>query len=209
MPFVPVPDAAKAALIFHQYGQKLVNTLWFKKSGGWSETDLNSLATALNSWVVTEMLPIQPPTVTYNGCEAVDMSAAGQEGVSVPVTTGNTGGSGIAGLPTNVTVAVKFLTGLTGRSNRGRNYYIGLNTTAVTGDSLTTGLDALILDIYNSLGSYLVDLAADHVVASLYSGVDSSGRPIPRTTGVTHTVVTYAMDTALDSMRRRLIGRGE
>jgi hypothetical protein len=65
-----------------------------------------------------------------------------------------------------------------------------------------------ILGIYDALGSYLVSTAFDQVIASLYSGVDSAGKPIPRAAGVTTVVVSYAMDIALDAMRRRLEGRG-
>jgi hypothetical protein len=208
MAFVPVANTAKVALLFTQYGQHLVNTLWFKKASPITSADLTTLCTALNSWVIAEMLPNQGSTVTYNGSEAVDMTTAGGTGVLVPVTSGNTGGIAGGGLPTNVTASVKFLTGLTGRSHRGRNYFIGLTNSGISGDELLSGSVTNILGIYDALGSYLVSTAFDQVIASLYSGVDSTGKPIPRAAGVTTVVVSYAMDIALDAMRRRLEGRG-
>jgi len=208
MPFIPVPDAAKVALKFTQFGQQCVNTMWFVKDGGWTSEDLTDLATAINSWAIAELLPNQSNETLYNGCTAVDMSAEGQEGVEVPVVPAEEGGNVTPALPTNVTAAVKFLTGFTGRSNRGRNFFLGLATNTVDNDEITTTVQGTIIAAYDALASYLTGLAADHVVASLYSGVDVNGNPIPRTTGVTKVVTQYAMDRAIDSMRRRLIGRG-
>jgi hypothetical protein len=157
---------------------------------------------------MTNLLPGMNGNVTYNGCSAVDMSAPGQEGVIVPETSGNTGSGGGAPLPSNVTAAVSFRTGLTGRSNRGRNYIVGLSGDEITGDSLTAGTVANWTSIFNVLGTYLVDLGAQHVVASLFHGVDVDHKPIPRIEGIAHDVTNYIVDAALDSMRRRLIGRG-
>jgi len=38
--------------------------------------------------------------------------------------------------------------------------------------------------------------------------VDSNGHPIPRSAGVTKVITQYAMDNLVDSMRKRLTGRG-
>jgi hypothetical protein len=182
--------------------------MWFIKDGGWSSSDLNDLCIALNSWVIGEVLPLMSNDTTYTGSAAVDMSAPGQEGVEVPVSPAEEGGNVVAGLPNNVTAAIKFLTGFTGRSNRGRNYFIGLGENQATGNTLSDSAQSAIQAAFEALGGYLVGLGADHVVASLYSGVDSEGHPIPRSAGVVHSVTQYAMDNLLDSMRRRLTGRG-
>jgi len=208
MPFIPVADTAKAAIKFTVFGQNCVNTLWFKKSGGWDETDLNDLCVALNSWVIAELLPLMTNDLSFTGSSAVDMSAEGQEGVEVPVSPAEEGGNVVAGLPNNVTAAIKFLTGFTGRSNRGRNFFVGLGENQATGNTLAGATQTAIIAAYDALASYLTDLTADHVVASLYSGVDEEGHPIPRVAGVTKVVTQYAMDALLDSMRRRLEGRG-
>lgn len=208
MAFIPVNNAAKAALKFTAFGQQLVNTLWFIKDGGWTESDLTDLCTALNSWVVGEYAPLMSNDCSYIGSTAVDMSAEGQEGVEVNLSTPEEGGNVVAGLPLNVTAAVKFLTGFTGRSNRGRNYFVGLGENQVTGNTLESAAITAIQGAYDALGSYLLDMGATHVVASLFSGVDSEGKPIPRSAGVTRSVTSYAMDQFADSMRRRLTGRG-
>jgi len=209
MAFIPVENTAKVALLFQQYGQKLVQTLWFNKASDWTSEDLNDLATAVNSWVVDELLPLMVNNVSFIGSTAVDMSAAGSEGVELLEGTPVAGSGGSQGLPSNVTAAIKFLTGLTGRSNRGRNFIVGIPREATTGDNINGASAAEFVSAYEALASYLTGLTADHVVASLYSGVDGDGHPIPRSAGVVHAVTSYAMDLALDSMRRRLIGRGE
>lgn len=209
MPFVPVPNTAKVAVLWKQFGQKLVSTLWFEKASAWSSTDLVDLATAVNSWVVAEVLPHLSDTLNCEGTEARDMSALGAAGVLVPITPAASGAAGGGGMPTNVTAAIKFLTGLTGRSHRGRNFIPGIAPASISADAITSGSQAVFVAMYNALADYLVDLAATHVVASLYSGIGVDGKPTPRPEGVTTPVITYAMDTALDSMRRRLIGRGD
>jgi len=207
MPFIPVANAAKVACKFTAYGQQFINTLWFTKSGGWTSEDLIDLCTAVNSWVVAEYAPLMSNDYSFEGSTAVDMSAEGQEGVEVPVTPPEEGGNVVAGLPGNVTGAIKFLTGFTGRNNRGRNYFVGLGENQVTGNTLSDSFTSAIIAAYDALASYLVGLAAEHVVASLYSGVDVNHKPIPRTAGVTKTVTQYAMDKLVDSMRKRLTGR--
>ena len=209
MAFIPVANTAKVALLFQQYGQKLVQTLWFTKGSDWSATDLNDLATAVNSWVVTEFMPLLVNNVTFMGSTATDMSSAGAEGVELLEGTPVAGSGGSQGLPSNVTAAIKFLTGLTGRSNRGRNFIVGIPREATTGDNINGASAAEFVTAYEALATYLTGITADHAVVSLYSGVDSNGKPIPRSAGVVHAVTSYAMDLALDSMRRRLIGRGE
>jgi len=208
MPFIPVADAAKVALKFTAYGQQFINTLWFTKSGGWTAEDLIDLCTAVNSWAIAEYVPLMSNEYSYEGSTAVDMSAEGQEGVEVPVVPPEEGGNVVAGLPGNVTAAIKFLTGFTGRSNRGRNYFVGLGENQVTGNTLSDSFTTAIIGAFDALASYLTGLAADHVVASLYSGVDSNGHPIPRSAGVTKVITQYAMDNLVDSMRKRLTGRG-
>lgn len=208
MPFIPVADAAKVACKYTRFGQELINTLWFTKSGGWTSTDLNDLCVAINSWVIAELLPLASNDTLYHGSTATDMSAAGAEGVEVPVSPAEEGGNVVAGLPNNVTASIKFLTGFTGRSNRGRNYFVGLGENQVVGDTLADATTDGLLAAFDALASYLTGLAADHVVASLYSGVDSEGHPIPRSAGVVKAVTQYAMDNIVDSMRRRLTGRG-
>lgn len=208
MAFVPVPNTAKACLKWTIDNQLVCNTLWFEKSSGYTPATLNSLGTALNSWVVANMLPAQSHDALYQGCDVVDMSALGAPGVSVPLVPPQMGGSGVHAYPTNVTAAIKFLTGLTGRSFRGRNFFVGLADGQADHDVLLPSAVSSLKAIYDALPSFLVSLAVEHVVASLFSGVTSGGVPIPRTVGVTTPITGYALDPFLDSMRRRLIGRG-
>jgi len=208
MPFIPVANTAKVAIKYLLYGQEVINTMWFNKGDDWSGEDLNTLAIAVASWVTDELMPLRTVDMTFTGIEARDMSAEGAEGVDLAITPAVAGGTSVAGLPSGVALSIKFLTGLTGRSNRGRNYLAGLFETEVTGNTvLNTTRDAYIA-AFEALASYLTGLTADHVVASLYSGVDTEGHPIPRSAGVVHAVTSYALDTFVDSMRRRLTGRG-
>ena len=208
MPFIPVANTARVCVKYRLHGQDVCNIMWFEKGSVWTGTDLNSLCTAINSWVIAEIMPHVSEDMTFVGTEARSMEGVGAPGVELPVVPGEEGGVLFPALPGNVAVAIKFLTGLTGRSFRGRNYIAGWPEPHVTGNSLDTTHVPTWVGAFEALASYLVGLAANHVVVSLFSGVDSNGDPIPRSSGVTTPVTNYDLDTDVDSMRKRLNGRG-
>lgn len=208
MPFIPVPNTARVCVKYRLHGQDVCNIMWFEKGSPFTGSDLTTLCTAINSWVVTEVMPHLSQDMKFTGTEARSMEELSAPGVELPVVPAEDGGVGFSALPGNVAVAIKFLTGLTGRSFRGRNYIAGWPEPHVAGNSLDSTHVPTWVGAFEALASYLVGLAANHVVVSLFSGVDSSGNPIPRATGVTTPVTNYDLDTDVDSMRKRLNGRG-
>jgi len=182
--------------------------MWFEKGSVWTGPNLNDLCVAINSWVIAELLPTLSENLYFVGTEARSMEAVGSPGVEVPVVPAEQGEITYQALPGNVALAVKFLTGLTGRSFRGRNYLAGISEPHVTGNTLEASIYPVIVGAFEALASYLTGLATNHVIASLYSGIDVDGKPIPRSTGVTTPVTNYDMDRDVDSMRKRLNNRG-
>lgn len=150
--------------------------------------------------------------VTLRQVLATDISVAG--GLSVIGTTGlpTTGGNNTTGYPNNVTLAVKWGTGLAGRSFRGRTYHIGLVITQVdTNDNVVASELNAIVGAYDALRTALdnATLGVEMVVVSRYSGVDANHKPIPRVTGITTPISGVSADPVTDSQRRRLPGRGQ
>ena len=134
-----------------------------------------------------------------------DLSAQNAEaieaGTSVP--GGITAATSIA-MPGNVTVAIKKVTGLRGRSYRGRIYHCGLVQSQVAAQSLTTGVATTLRNAYLPLLTYpWTDTGWAHVVVSKYTN------NAPRVTGVTTLVTDFTVNNQIDSQRRRLHARGQ
>lgn len=208
MAFTPVPNTARVCVKYQLHGQDVCNIMWFEKGSVWSGADLNTLCTAINSWVIAELIPHYSSDMLFVGTEARSMESESAPGVELPVAPPEPGTVAFTALPGNVAIAIKFLTGLTGRSFRGRNYIAGWPEPHITGNKLDTVHLPTWIGAFEALASYLVGLAANHVVVSLFSGVDVDGKPIPRTTGITTPVTNYNLDDDVDSMRKRLNGRG-
>lgn len=112
--------------------------------------------------------------------------------------------NGAAVLPSNVSACIKFNTGLSGKSQRGRVYHIGLSETMAAGDYVVTGILNGLVDAYQELRTAYLGLSMHHTIVSRYS--DNALRP----TGVTTDVLSYsAVTTRVASQRRRLPRPGQ
>ena len=125
MAFQSVPETVEIAVTGLQGQQRLQNTFHARFIGGYSQADIDTLAGVIDQVVVDEWKPLWSNNCTYQGVivrgleSSVDLigtdgSGAGPGGVSsVP-------------MPNSVALAVKKLSGFTGRSARGRIYVFGI-----------------------------------------------------------------------------------
>jgi hypothetical protein len=163
----------------------------------WDPTTLNLLIDTFESWVQAEFFINYASTVSLVSILARDLSVVDsfvvERAESVP------GAVASAAMPANVTWAVKAVTGLAGRSFRGRSYFVGLaegdvteNTVNLTrADSIITGYDELMGNL--SFGSRQMV-----VVSRVSLGV-------PRVTGVATDITEWLYtDRQVDTQRRRL-----
>lgn len=205
MPFVPVPETIQVEMRMRLDGQKVENTLYFHKIGGWSAADVPVAYNALLLWWNNNYAVPLSSALTLNEIAIKDLSSETGFGfeISTPVPK-PAGDSAEPALPNNVALCVSFRTASRGRSFRGRNFVPGLPRTSVTQNTVDSTQAGLISDAYNELLTVADSLGADWVVVSRFSG------NAPRVTGV-HTVITGAtiVDLTVDSQRRRLPGRGE
>lgn len=204
MAFIPVPDTAECALHFMLHGQQIVNTLCFTKTGGFSGSDLLDLATALDLWWEGKIAPEVSQDITLVSVTARDISEESGPVSEFFLPGPYPGQVASPALPGNVAWSVGFKTGLAGRSFRGRNYVGGIAESSVVGNTLNVLVAAAILAGYAQINTVIsAELAAIHVVASRFHA------NAPRVTGVATAVETYGYaDLYIDSMRRRLTGRG-
>lgn len=180
------------------------NVYHVEKSSPWSVANLQVMAEALMDWWKDNFVSISPLTVAIERIDSRDLTVEAAPFHSLPCLTGCTGTGTSPQLPNNVTVAVKWTGGLTGRSQRGRTYHVGLTEAQVEGDAVSVVSGAVILASYQAILSAISTaiLGAKLVIVSYISG------GVPRTVGQTTDVLTGSLDLTIDSQRRRLAGRG-
>lgn len=203
MPRPPTANTAEVTMTFLQDGQYLINKHHFLNDAGWDEGSLNNLGTAVREWWNTEVRPFVAPQVSLVEIEVVDLTAGSNQGITVQTGLPIAGGSTVAALPNNVTLAIKKGTGLVGRSFRGRTYHIGLTETDVTNNTVIPGQVTNLRDAYDALRQPLgVAIPVNLCVLSEVSG------GVQRDNGICTIVTGIGVDPVVDSQRRRLPGRG-
>jgi len=211
MPFVPVANTVMVEIRYLLDLQHIENTLYFESAGAPTPATITQLINAVEGWWIANLKPLIPTAVTLVEFVGTDLTTASGPQVTLPPVGPQAGSVADPVLPNNVTIAISFRTGLRGRSFRGRNYHPALWETGVISNTLQNTIVAAIQAAYNALIVDAAVIAAGFtwVVVSRFSGVDANGDPIPRAAGVTTPVLSaLIVDPTIDSMRRRLPGRG-
>ena len=200
MAFQSVPQTAEIVIKYEGNQVDSVNVLQAKLTGGYSLTDLEDLADAVDASIVADWLPIQTQdqayiSTTVRGLEFInDQETINTDGAGA-------GGNAVKGLPGSVTFSVKKSSGLTGRSARGRMYWIGIPSDKLAGNENQV-LSAHVVEIRDAVEDMRLAIAAtswDPVIVSRF--LDGS----PRATGaVFNWIATVAVNENVDSQRRRL-----
>lgn len=213
MPFVPALNTAFCRTVYLWDNQEVENTLWFRNTGGaFDEISIANLAISIENNLIANLIPNQSNDVTYLFTEAVDQTAPNG---FVGIASGNPtiGGTATPTQANNVSLAVGFRTGVSGRSFHGRNFLIGLPGTAISQSEIDP---TYLLSVSTGYNNFRSAVAADgfvHVVASRFTGftiVDGKKVPTPRATAVITPITSYVFsDNIVDAQRRRLPGRGK
>ena len=208
MPFVPVANCVEAELRFTYDSQKCENTLTFLGDVAPDSDNMIELGEALVLWWRETASARCVGSMTMRECYLADLSTA--TGPAVTVSTGlpQSGAINLEGMPGNTAACISFHTGFRGRSFRGRNYLLGIDTGDVTINTLSTAyLDAYV-GYYEAMNAACLAVGWTHVVVSRFSGtelVDGKRKSIPREEGLHTPVLSYSFtDNTVDSMRGRL-----
>lgn len=203
MPFVPFANTAEVEVRYSLDDQQVENTLYFRNSTAFDITSLDSLAAVVGNWAVTSLLPLQNNVTSLREVVARDLSIEESFEVTFAAASGSDGGAG-APAPNNVSLCISFRSGITGRSQRGRNYLVGVPTNALAATNVfDSDYIASIVGAYNDLLSAALDAGFHWVIASRFHN------GAPRLVGQTVDVLTViVVDSIVDSQRRRLPGRG-
>lgn len=195
MSFVPAPGIVQLNGIMTLNDEKVENTFHYRVSGTIDRTILHNIAQTYVTWWAAHA-GLYGTSVGLILVYVRDMGS--QSGATldfVPAaTTDGTRTSSL--LPNNVTIAIKRETGLAGRKNRGRVYWVG-----ITQDMLSSP-NQMVLGTAASLAS-----ALDALRTSQSSGNSATEVILHRASGTGTDVIGYVpADQTLDSQRRRLPG---
>lgn len=149
MAFQRVPETARAEVIYLQNSRYIENNFHARKEGGYSDSDLSILAAAVDAAVSTNWLPNQNDEVYYTKTVVTGLDA--EEDTVVEDNSGAGPGALTAtdDLPPSITKAITLRSGLTGRSARGRVYWIGASIGSLAGDNSLWQLTAVTTWVNN------------------------------------------------------------
>lgn len=205
-PFIPVPGVFKVQMVYTLHGQRIENVFNVKSGAGLTAADADRIEAVFATWWngTVRLQQSNNVSLVLIVLDALDSAS----GLHREYTTGWTQAGAVATSVTSsgVTAAVKLATGLRGRSFRGRIYWPGISANWVTTltSQLTPAIATQIQTYVNTLRTALTgDAAGDKLVVVSYCHDH-----VWRTTGVATEVTSASTHLNLDSMRRRLPGRG-
>jgi hypothetical protein len=203
MTFQAVPNTIEVDVRGTYIGQQVENTLYLRMDHAPTAGDVADAAAAISGWFIANVIPLVGASYVLRAVHAKDLTVfAGAEADDI-AGAGTAGTAAGSPYPGNVALAMSFQTGLGGRSFRGRNYIAGLTSGQVSGNTVTSAAAAAFQAAYNQLLTELVSSSFTWVVVSRVTG------GVLRAAGITTPVlVALLTDLLVDSMRRRLAGRG-
>lgn len=203
MPFIPVNNGALVEIKFLLGTTIVENTMWFENLVTPTVPLLQNLATNVATAFSTYQSAYQSADVTLYEVKATSMESDTAPTYTHSLTPPVAGGVATPRCPGSVTWAVQFRSTNRGRSFRGRNYWVGLGESQVSGDSITSTLANAIITAYNDFkGEVEIDGWSMVICSRFTNGA-------PRASGLTTPVASFGYaDLFVDNQRRRLAGRG-
>lgn len=203
MAFQSAPDCAEILLRAVRGGQNCFNTFYVKFGTPYDQADLDALSSAFDAWVGASWLPLQAGNYEYVGTTVRGLTSS-IDLISEDNTSAGAGGAGLGEFSNNASLAVKRRSAYTGRGARGRIFLPPPPASARFDDNtVTTTFAAAIEAALNALEPVFTPLGAFEVILHRVA----AGVPLPL--AVAYGVVEYVVvDRTIDSMRRRLPGRG-
>lgn len=204
-PFIPAPNTASIEMIYSLSTEVYENVFHVYKSTPFSLADLQALRAVMDSYDNTSGKNLRNTAafLTRIRTRALDTPASPLEDYYLPTPRGGTL-SGTNLPPLNVAFCVKLSTGKQGRSQRGRVYFGGLSATQISDPGHV--LQGTANNMVASLATLMSNLAAAGYTLCITSyRANKAWRSTAQNTAV---ITAVAVDTALDSQRRRLPGRG-
>lgn len=202
MPFQSVPDTAEAVVRFLVNGQNCTLTFYGQRAGGYDQTAISQLAETVDDWAGSHFRPALSEQAAYTGVAVRGLESA-VDFLAVNADNAGIGAVNFAPMPNVCAFAVTRISGLAGRSARGRVYW-PITTFNVGADENTVAA-AFRDDTLNHLNALRGDMQLATWTEVIVSRVTLGA---PRPFGVTFQVLNYvSSDLNIDTQRRRAPGK--
>lgn len=202
MAFQSVPDVAQISIIYSMNGAIMENTFYAHHPGGYSLANLEALAADIDTAVDVVWLARQTLDCTYLRTEVRGLDEE-NDLVATDATNTGPGTATQGGFPNQVTYAIKKVSGKTGRSARGRTYWIGIPQ-----DKSQAANESLIEEAYRDFIVAAVDVIRTNIASvGTWEAVLVSrfADGVKRDEGVTFPWIgTTFVDDVFDTQRGRL-----
>lgn len=203
MTYVPVPNTMRAFMHFTQASQNVGITVHGRTPAAVVPADLVLFADALKIWHANYAANSMSSVCVLNRITVQDLTTSTGPSLDQPISPTQPGLLSGSPCPINATPVISHRTANRGRSYRGRTYLPGLaQSSQLNSTQIGTAFQAGLITLAGQLASQLLLAGITHVVVSKFTG------GAPRITGLSTPVTTYIVDQAIDSQRRRLLGRG-
>ena len=206
--FQPAEKVIEIAVQGTYIGQLVENKFYAQTVEAVTDVMVAELASIADNWVSTTLLPLLPTAYTYLRSVARDLTVeASFESINA-THGGDVGSNPGGGVPGNATFAVHRDTRLSGKKAKSRLYWPALVATQFAGDADT---------ITSAVANQFVD-AYDSLMAAIQAGTEATytygylqrillGVKLPAANFIQVFGHSFT-DLFVDSMRRRLKGRG-
>lgn len=200
MAFQKVADTAIVETLYLQNNKTIEMTWYAEFSGGYSQGDLNTLAANVDNRIGSAFLGNQTIECSYLRTEVRGLNSI-NDMTAVNIINAGPGLNVSGSFPNQVTYAVQRNAGLTGRSARGRVFWIGLPRGYVsTDENFLNPADAI--SIVAAVENMRISLDLSGWNAVIVSRVTGG---LPRGEGKTFNWInTLAVDERVDTLRGRL-----
>lgn len=205
-PFIPAPGVAQVEMVYTLFSQTCENVFHVDTGTGASvpAATLTAIGNQFSVWHRDSGRSVQSNFSQLTLIRVRDLTVQAGDVVELSqVPADHVGELTEKALPGNVTVAVKWSTGLGGRSFRGRTYHIGLTEHQVDLNALTLDAQTAVQTAYANLLVAVNGVAGRQMVVVSYAH-NKFWRDAALSTPITRATVNIDVD----SQRRRLNGRG-
>jgi len=204
MAFQSVPNCAIVEVVGTLDDQVVENTFYGRFASAYAQSDIDALATAVDGWVNDFWRAALGANYIYTNTKVRGLTSAIDMAAEDSTSSGPGGISTGSPIPNNVTLSVKRRSALTGRGARGRVFVPGWRSTMLSTDNVANAAVAGVMeDALNEMRGAMAAVDWEEVIVHRVA----AGTPL--VPAVAFTVIEYVVvNLVMDSMRRRLPGRG-
>ena len=201
MAFQQVPNTAEINVNYTQNDEQMQNTFYALFGGTYAQANLAALADAIDLYIASDWLPLQTLDCGYTNTTVIGLHSINDFVAEANLSAGP--GEDLArGNPNSVTMAVKKSSPFTGRSARGRIYWMGIPIDKISANENFINL-AYAVDVVAAVDGLRAVIEGvflwEPVLVSRFTG------GAKRATGVTFDWIdTSTVNTGVDTQRGRL-----